>query len=246
VQIYRQDARKELVADQEWLEQLEADWDQDEMQVIYERCTQQFAQWVVTPNANQSGNVEEYRFNVLVRVDHNAEAAEIVMDFIRQEVEKRNLRMVRNEKELKVHVCCCVAGKENERWVSFMPRGAGKGNALKHVLTTLQTSYRRVICDPVIVCGDSGNDISMMKVDGIDKLKAVVVNNGGENIKSFVRENVATENYLIAARDRARGVLEGLQYFAGGEQEGAEEENEETQEDKQEEKGWVRKRRNSF
>jgi len=67
-------------------------------------------------------------------------------------------------------------------WVGVFPRRAGKGKALEFVLQKL--GVKPSAC---IVAGDSGNDLTMFKVNGV---RGTVVANAQGELLDYYRDQV--------------------------------------------------------
>eukprot|EP01083_Nonionella_stella_P142957 443324_1 len=62
-------------------------------------------------------------------------------------------------------------------WSVFTPERAGKGQAIEFLKRRLHLKESDIIC-----CGDSGNDISMLSIDGIN---SVIVANASQELLDF-------------------------------------------------------------
>lgn len=87
------------------------------------------------------------------------------------------------------------------RFLDLIPIRAGKGEAVRHVAQSLG-----VDADQVITCGDSGNDLDMMREEL--GFRAIVVGNALEELKTFCAPHV-----YHARAHYAAGILEGLQAY---------------------------------
>jgi sucrose-6-phosphatase len=88
--------------------------------------------------------------------------------------------------------------------LDIIPQGGNKGKAVQFL--RLQWEI-----DPVntVVCGDSGNDISLLQYD-IER--GIIVGNARSELRLWHQLNPADYHYLAVA-DCAAGILEGLKYF---------------------------------
>jgi sucrose-6-phosphatase len=88
--------------------------------------------------------------------------------------------------------------------LDILPRGGDKGTAVQFLRDRWQI-------DPIqtVVCGDSGNDISLFKY-GIER--GIIVGNAHAELRLWYELHPVDYHYLAAA-DYAAGMLEGLQYF---------------------------------
>jgi sucrose-6-phosphatase len=90
------------------------------------------------------------------------------------------------------------------RDLDILPRGGDKGTALQFLRAGWQI-------DPVqtVVCGDSGNDISLFKY-GTER--GIIVGNAQSELRLWHELHPVNYHYLAVA-DYAAGILEGLKYF---------------------------------
>jgi sucrose-6-phosphatase len=90
------------------------------------------------------------------------------------------------------------------RDLDILPSGGDKGSAVQFLRDRWQI-------DPLetIVCGDSGNDISLLKY-GIER--GIIVGNAQSELRLWHELHPVNYHYLAVA-DYAAGILEGLKYF---------------------------------
>ena len=88
--------------------------------------------------------------------------------------------------------------------LDILPRGGDKGTAVQFLRERWQI-------DPLetVVCGDSGNDISLFKY-GIER--GIIVGNAHSELRLWYELHPVNYHYLAAA-ESAAGILEGLKYF---------------------------------
>ena len=88
--------------------------------------------------------------------------------------------------------------------LDLIPQGGDKGAAVQFLRDRWQL-------DPIqtVVCGDSGNDISLFKY-GTER--GIIVGNAQSELRLWHELHPANYHYLAVA-DYAAGILEGLQYF---------------------------------
>ncbi|NQE34050.1 sucrose-phosphate phosphatase [Microcoleus asticus] len=91
----------------------------------------------------------------------------------------------------------------SNRDVDILPHTSNKGNALTYLQKRLQ-----IPSEATLVCGDSGNDISMFEQD----VRGVIVANALSELLDWHRE-YGTENHYLAGSDCAWGIMEGMAYF---------------------------------
>ncbi|MEG4803671.1 sucrose-phosphate phosphatase [Microcoleus sp. ARI1-B5] len=93
----------------------------------------------------------------------------------------------------------------SNRDVDILPQTSNKGKALTYLQKRLQ-----IPSDATLVCGDSGNDISMFEQD----VRGVIVANALSELLAWHRE-YGTKNHYLAGSACAGGILEGMAYFWG-------------------------------
>jgi sucrose-6-phosphatase len=88
--------------------------------------------------------------------------------------------------------------------LDILPRGGDKGTAVQFLRDRWQI-------DPIhtVVCGDSGNDISLFKY-GTER--GIFVGNAQAELRLWHELHPVNYHYLAVA-DYAAGILEGLKYF---------------------------------
>mmetsp|Transcript_58115 Transcript_58115/g.137003 ORF Transcript_58115/g.137003 Transcript_58115/m.137003 type:complete len:108 (-) Transcript_58115:50-373(-) len=94
-----------------------------------------------------------------------------------------------------------------QHYFDIFPLNADKGKAIRFLRNHLQVPGERVI-----VCGDSGNDIDMIREVCEDGGRAVVVGNSRPELLSWVQaEGQATKKIIHTTGTYASGVIEGVQ-----------------------------------
>jgi sucrose-6-phosphatase len=88
--------------------------------------------------------------------------------------------------------------------LDIIPRGGSKGHAVRFLREVWQISESNTV-----VCGDSGNDISLFKY-GTER--GIIVGNAQPELRLWHELHPVDYHYL-AVTDCAAGILEGLQYF---------------------------------
>ena len=91
----------------------------------------------------------------------------------------------------------------SNRDLDILPQTSNKGNALTYLQKRLQ-----IPSEATLVCGDSGNDISMFQQD----VRGVIVANALSELLEWHRE-YGTENHYLAGSACASGIMEGIAYF---------------------------------
>lgn len=96
-----------------------------------------------------------------------------------------------------------IFSSNNDR--DILPQTSNKGNAITYLQKRLQ-----IPSEATLVCGDSGNDISMFEQD----VRGVIVANALSELLEWHRE-CGTENHYLAGSACAWGIMEGMAYFWG-------------------------------
>jgi sucrose-6-phosphatase len=91
----------------------------------------------------------------------------------------------------------------SDRDVDILPSASGKGKAVDYLRTQLDIPKARTL-----VCGDSGNDITMFE----QRTLGVVVNNAQSELLEWHRLNFDPNHYL-ARSTYAEGIIEAINYF---------------------------------
>ncbi|MCU0547010.1 MAG: sucrose-phosphate phosphatase [Oscillatoriaceae cyanobacterium Prado104] len=89
--------------------------------------------------------------------------------------------------------------------LDILPQTSNKGNALTYLQKRLQ-----IHPEATLVCGDSGNDISMFEQDA----RGVIVANALSELLEWYRQ-CGSQNHYFASSKCAGGIMEGMQYFWG-------------------------------
>jgi sucrose-6-phosphatase len=88
--------------------------------------------------------------------------------------------------------------------LDILPRGGDKGTAVQFLRDRWQIDPTKTV-----VCGDSGNDISLFKYG---RERGIIVGNAQSELRLWYELHPVDYHYLAVA-DCAAGILEGLQYF---------------------------------
>ena len=88
--------------------------------------------------------------------------------------------------------------------LDILPRGGDKGKAVQFLRDRWQIDPAQAV-----VCGDSGNDISLFKYDNE---RGIIVGNAHSELRLWHELHPVNHHYLAVA-DYAAGILEGLKYF---------------------------------
>ncbi|MFM1842466.1 MAG: hypothetical protein RLZZ490_1202 [Cyanobacteriota bacterium] len=87
--------------------------------------------------------------------------------------------------------------------VDFLPQRSNKGNATRYLQQRLQLSGAKTL-----VCGDSGNDISLFETDS----RGGIVNNAQPELLAWYQKYADNRHYL-AQSGYAAGILEAIAHF---------------------------------
>ena len=87
--------------------------------------------------------------------------------------------------------------------VDFLPRRSNKGNATRYLQQRLQMSTEKTL-----VCGDSGNDISLFETDS----RGVIVNNAQPELLAWY-QNYGESRHYLAQSSYGAGILEAIAHF---------------------------------
>jgi sucrose-6-phosphatase len=88
--------------------------------------------------------------------------------------------------------------------LDIIPKGSNKGAALQFL-----RQFWSIPAQQTVVCGDSGNDISLFSYDAE---YGILVGNAHTELKLWYEIN-ATERHYLAHNNCAQGITEGLDYF---------------------------------
>jgi hydroxymethylpyrimidine pyrophosphatase-like HAD family hydrolase len=87
-------------------------------------------------------------------------------------------------------------------YLDIVPRGVNKGSALR-----LLADRWHIEAEDTIACGDSANDISMLKHN-----KAIIVGNAKEELLQWALQ-AGNGNIFLAKGFYAQGIIEGFAYY---------------------------------
>jgi sucrose-6-phosphatase len=88
--------------------------------------------------------------------------------------------------------------------LDIIPKGSNKGAAVQFL-----RQFWSIAAQQTVVCGDSGNDISLFSYDAE---YGILVGNSHTELKLWYEIN-ATERHYLAHNNCAQGIAEGLDYF---------------------------------
>ncbi len=109
------------------------------------------------------------------------------------------LQAMCNQQQLDVEII--YSGNKD---LDILPSGGDKGMAMQFLRDRWQ-----IDAAATVVCGDSGNDISLFKYGGE---RGIIVGNAGSELLLWHELHPIAHHYLAVA-GYAEGILEGLQYF---------------------------------
>lgn len=89
------------------------------------------------------------------------------------------------------------------RDVDILPQASNKGNATAYLQQRLEVEW-----ETTLVCGDSGNDISLFEA----RARGVIVSNAQPELLDWYR-NFGQCHHYLAQRPCAAGILEAIEYF---------------------------------
>ena len=102
--------------------------------------------------------------------------------------------------------------------VDVLPSGAGKGRAIRHLITSRPEETRLALTPEtrVVVCGDSGNDIDMFELTEAGavpgyRIDGVAPSNALPELVHYLK--AAPVSAFRASARCAAGVLEGLAHY---------------------------------
>ena len=157
-----------------------------------------------------SNHIQPFRICELVKTEKDAK---IAVSYFEQRIDEYNKNIDKKYHKFEYHILYCEEKNTipSAWWVALTPQCGGKGAALKWLCNHL--NVRDDMRNRVIVCGDSGNDISMMNDE---RYRNVIMGNSSQALLSFYNENKETRNgkILLTRQHRTLGVIEGLNHFA--------------------------------
>ncbi|ETO26827.1 sucrose-phosphatase-like HAD superfamily hydrolase [Reticulomyxa filosa] len=204
-----------LWLDRGWDATLQADWNQEFAESLHHEWKQNHKLAALPAG---SDFLEPFRIAVMTFTMEEAISAQ---EFFLKRVEEYNLQI---EKELnamsplqrkkstkhpmKIHAFYCIERASNNWWACICPAHAGKGCAVEWIRKRLHHKNG----ENFVVCGDSGNDISMLS---LPNYHAVIVRNCSRELQDYYEAHGELKGqymYLTKA-NRTHGVMEGLEYF---------------------------------
>ena len=200
--------------DESWRAQLNSNWNQKFAESLHYEYIDKYPD-TMAPFPKESTHIEEFRVSVLVYTEEQAKRA---VEFFQTRIAEYNKNIIRSNNKvenvfMKYHCFYCMERKNHTWWAAFTPEKGGKGAALDWLCHRLHITDN--ITDRLIICGDSGNDISMMLNQ---RHQAVIMGNSSVELKSFYDENKNKQQrknkMLLTKEHRTLGVIEGLKHFS--------------------------------
>ena len=203
----RMDGTEFLWYDRSYEAALSEGWDQQFAEQIHDEVSKKFNLLKLPP---KSKSLEPFRVGVLC--EGQKLAKEIEQYYIKR-VKEYN---VENKNKsgfiaMEIHSFTCIERnmKENDNayWSAFTPEKAGKGSAIEFLRGRLHLKENDIIC-----MGDSGNDISMLGIDGYN---SVIMANASQELLSFYekKSNGNNDKMIKTKQPKTLGVIEGLQFY---------------------------------
>ncbi len=110
----------------------------------------------------------------------------------------------RLRQELKQNNIVAEIVYSGQKDLDIIPKNGNKGSAVQFL-----RNYWLIDAPSTMVCGDSGNDISLFSYD---LEYGVLVGNAHQELKLWYEMN-ATERHYLASANCSGGIIEGLRYF---------------------------------
>ncbi|ETO18871.1 sucrose-phosphatase-like HAD superfamily hydrolase [Reticulomyxa filosa] len=211
--------------DRSWEATLKQGWDQEFAESLHHEWKKTHKMPELPPGSNY---LEQFRVAVMT---FSMEEAMEAKDFFIKRVEEYNRQIEtelsfekkkrkkyamnpserKNSKKhrMEIHAFYCIERSTSHWWAALCPARAGKGCAVDWV-------RQRLHCETgenFIVCGDSGNDISMLS---LPKYHAVIVKNCSRELQDYYEAHGELKGKYIylANKNITCGVMEGLEYFS--------------------------------
>jgi sucrose-6-phosphatase len=110
----------------------------------------------------------------------------------------------RLRQELKQNNIVAEIVYSGQKDLDIIPKNSNKGSAVQFL-----RDYWSIDAPATVVCGDSGNDISLFSYD---LEYGVLVGNAQQELRLWYEMN-ATERHYLASANCSGGIIEGLRYF---------------------------------
>eukprot|EP01084_Bolivina_argentea_P130686 230704_1 len=187
--------------DSSWEAVLTEGWNKDLSAQILDEIHEKF---ILEPFP-KSECLESFRIGVKCKGE---KAAKEVEQYYIERVNEYN--KLNEDNQMNVHTFTCIGriDKTNtyrEYWSTMTSENAGKGSAVEFLRKRLKLNEKDVIC-----MGDSGNDISMLGLEGYN---SVIMANSSKSLLKFYEEKHKDRNMIRTKQPSTLGVIEGLQYY---------------------------------
>ena len=201
-----------LLHDKAWEDVMKQGWNQNLAEQIHDELVMKYD---LLPLPHASKSLEPFRIGVLCK---GYETSKEIERYINQRIDEYNENNKDNNDgfiPMSVHTYTAAEGYEPDAyWSAATPVMTGKGSAIEFLRNKLEMKQQDIIC-----VGDSGNDISMMEIEGVN---GVLVANASHELVSFYEEmhkkssNGDGKNkarMMKADKPNTLGVIEGLNHY---------------------------------
>ena len=175
-------------------------WNQEVAERIHDEAVEKF-ELLKLPKGSRSK--EPFRIGLLCKGHKLAKEIEA---FYAQRVKEYNKE---SGEQMEIHSFLAIERYMKEHddafWSAMTPKNAGKGSAVEFLRKKLKMDREQMI-----VCGDSGNDISMIGLDGYN---AVIMKNSSCELLGFYEKNKEKLNMIKTRNEKTLGVIEGLEHY---------------------------------
>ena len=187
-------------------------WDQEFAELIHSEVCNKYE---LLPLPTKSKSLETFRVGVLCQGLKLAKEIEQYFIFRVKQYNDEN-----KDKSgfipMEIHSFTCIErnipDNDDAYWSAFTPERAGKGSAIEFLRKRLQLKESNIIC-----MGDSGNDISMLGIDGYN---SVIMGNSAKELLDFYEQRTKGKgkgnnnvNMIKTTKPKTLGVIEGLQFY---------------------------------
>ena len=217
-----------------WNERMKFGWNQQLAESLFHDYNGKFKETVFELDDGRL-NIEPFRVSLSVLTETDAKAALTFLDekiceynrYILKTPNLSNSNQKKKQEMFQYHSFYCIDPTKKFFWVAITPCFAGKGNALNWILNKLKMVGKKDEIDrnaieneksaiqtsKLIVCGDSGNDVSMMNHENSN---VVIVANSSNELIEYYQEQKETRgsNIYLTNEHLTLGVIEGLEHFS--------------------------------
>lgn len=184
-------------------------WDQEFAELVHKEVSTKYQ---LLPLPPKSKSCESFRIGVLCQ---GLKLAKEIEQYYIKRVNEYNEENKNKSgfNRMEIHTFTCVERnlKDNDEayWSAFTPEKAGKGSAIEFLRRRLHLQTNKIIC-----MGDSGNDISMLGIDGYN---SVIMENSSQELLNFYKQktkgNGNGDKMMKTTKPKTLGVIEGLQFY---------------------------------